>query len=79
MFGKVIVFRLFEMIQKRKKEKKRARTASSGPGSASGSGRVRRYRPSNHVCGHAPHKETLHLQHSPLNDHNKEYDSLKPY
>ena len=37
MFGKVIVFRLFKMIPKKKN---RVRTASSGPGSAFGSGRV---------------------------------------
>ena len=40
MFRKVIVFGLFEMIQKK------VRTASPGPGSASGSGRVRRLGPS---------------------------------
>ena len=37
MFGKVIVFGLFEMIQKKK-----VRTASLGPGLASRSGRVQR-------------------------------------
>ena len=37
MFGKVIVFGLFEMIKKKVK-KKRVRTASPGPGSASRSG-----------------------------------------
>ena len=44
MFGKVIVFGLFEMIKKKEKRKKkrRVRTVSSGLGSASGSGRVRR-------------------------------------
>ena len=40
MFGKVIVFGLFEII------KKKVRTVSPGPGSASMSGRVRRHRPS---------------------------------
>ena len=39
MFGKVIVFGLFEMIQKKIK----VRTASLGPGSFSGSGRVRQH------------------------------------
>ena len=42
MFGKVIVFGLFEMIKK----KKRVRTASLGPGLASGLGLVRRREPS---------------------------------
>ena len=37
MFGKVIVFGLFELIQKKKKK---VRTASPSPSSASGSGRV---------------------------------------
>ena len=37
MFRKVILFGLFEMIQKKKK----VRTMSSGPSSAFGSGRVR--------------------------------------
>ena len=50
MFGKVIVFGLFEIIQKKKK-KKEVRTASSGPGSASGSGRVQ-------------HRLLSHLLHS---------------
>ena len=43
MFGKVIVFRLFEMFQKKKK---RVRTVSPGPGLAFGLGRVRRCGPS---------------------------------
>ena len=38
MFGKVIVFGLFEMIKKKVKKKRRVRTVSPGPGSASGSG-----------------------------------------
>ena len=37
MFGKVIIFGLFEMI------KKNVRITSPGPGSASGSGQVRRH------------------------------------
>ena len=41
MFEKVIVFGLFEMIQKKKK----VRTASPGPDLAFGSGRVRRSGP----------------------------------
>ena len=43
MFGKVIVFGLFEMI---KNKIKRVRTASLGPGLASGLGLVRRREPS---------------------------------
>ena len=39
MFGKVIVFGLFEMLQKKKK--KRVRTASSSPGLTFGSGHIR--------------------------------------
>ena len=54
MFRKVIVFGLFEMIQKKKERNKerRVRTASPSPGSASGSGRVRRLEPSHdlQVC-----------------------------
>ena len=42
MFGKVIIFGLLEMIQK----KKRVRTASPSPSSASESGRVRLHGPS---------------------------------
>ena len=42
MFGKVIVFELFEIIQK----KKRVRIASPGSSSAFGSGRVQRHEPS---------------------------------
>ena len=38
MFGKVIIFGLFEMIKK----KKGVRTSSPGRGSTSGSGKVRR-------------------------------------
>ena len=41
MFRKVIVFGLFEMIQKKK-----VRTSSPGPGSASRSSRVQRCDPS---------------------------------
>ena len=41
MFGKVIVFGLFEMIKK-----KRVRTASFGSSLASRSGRVQRHEPS---------------------------------
>ena len=47
MFGKVIVFGLFEIIPKKKKK---VRTASPGLGSASGLGRVRRREPS-HFSG----------------------------
>ena len=46
MFGKVIVFGLFEMIKK----KKRVRTTSLGPGLASGSGRVQRLGSSHLYC-----------------------------
>ena len=45
MFGKVIVFGLFEMIQKKK-----VRTASPGSGSVSGLSRVRRRGLSQSLC-----------------------------
>ena len=53
MFGKVIVFGLFEMIQKKKK----VRTASLGLGLASGVGlgQVRWHRPSHSRSGQVRH------------------------